>query len=72
MGYTSKDILDDIHKAEPLPSKGKMTKIVKKENANKSLDAALTDEQYQAASFIYGLILASSFNGYLQRIVRNL
>ena len=32
MGYTSKDILDDIHKAEPLPSKGKMTKIVKKEN----------------------------------------
>lgn len=56
MGYTSKDILDDIHKAEPLPSKGKMTKIVKKENANKSLDAALTDEQYQAASFIYGLI----------------
>ena len=37
MGYTSKDILDDIHKAEPLPSKGKMTKIVKKENANKSL-----------------------------------
>lgn len=56
MGYTSKEILNDIHKAEPLPSKGKITKTVKQENANKSLDASLTDEQYQAALFIYNLI----------------
>ena len=56
MGYTSKEILNDIHKAEPLPSKGKITKTVKQENANKSLDASLTNEQYQAALFIYNLI----------------
>lgn len=56
MGYTSKEILNDIHKAEPLPSKGKITKTVKQENANKSLDASLTNEQHQAALFIYNLI----------------
>ena len=30
MGYDSKAILDDIHKADPLPSKGKIDKKTKK------------------------------------------
>ena len=56
MGYTSKEILDDINRGNPLPSTGKITKQTKQENANKSLDAALTDDQYKAAKFIYDII----------------
>ena len=56
MGYTSKEILDDINRGNPLPSTGKITKQTKQENANKSLDAALTDDQYKAARFIYDII----------------
>lgn len=56
MGYDSKAILDDIHKADPLPSKGKIDKRTKLINLNKSFDALLTDDEYNAASFIYLLI----------------
>lgn len=56
MGYTSKEILNDINSGNPLPSTGKITKQTKQENANKSLDAALTDDQYKAAKFIYDII----------------
>ena len=56
MGYTSKEILNDINRGNPLPSTGKITKQTKQENANKSLDAALTDDQYKAARFIYDII----------------
>ena len=56
MGYTSKEILNDINRGNPLPSTGKITKQTKQENANKSLDAALTDDQYKAAKFIYDII----------------
>ena len=56
MGYDSKAILNDIHKADPLPSKGKIDKRTKLINLNKSFDALLTDDEYNAASFIYLLI----------------
>ena len=56
MGYDSKAILNDIHKADPLPSKGKIDKRTKLVNLNKSFDALLTDDEYNAASFIYLLI----------------
>ena len=56
MGYDSKAILDDIHKADPLPSKGKIDKKTKLINLNKSFDALLNDDEYATAEFIYFLI----------------
>ena len=56
MGYDSKAILDDIHKADPLPSKGKIDKKTKLVNLNKSFDALLDDDEYATAEFIYFLI----------------
>ncbi len=56
MGYDSKAILDDIHKADPLPSKGKIDKKTKLINLNKSFDALLDDDEYATAEFIYFLI----------------
>lgn len=56
MGYDSKAILDDIHKADPLPSKGKIDKKTKLINLNKSFDALLNDDEYATAEFIYYLI----------------
>lgn len=57
MGYDSKSILNDIHTANPLPSVGKINKHTKINNANKSLDAGLTDDQYNAAKFIFDVIV---------------
>lgn len=56
MGYDSKAILDDIHKADPLPSKGKIDKKTKLINLNKAFDALLNDDEYATAEFIYYLI----------------
>ena len=56
MGYDSKAILDDIHKADPLPIKGKIDKKTKLINLNKSFDALLDDDEYATAEFIYFLI----------------
>ena len=56
MGYDSKAILDDIHKADPLPSKGKIDKKTKLVNLNKSFDALLDGDEYATAEFIYFLI----------------
>ena len=56
MGYDSKAILDDIHKADPLPSKGKIDKKTKLINLNKAFDALLNDDEYATAEFIYFLI----------------
>ena len=56
MGYDSKAILDDIHKADPLPSKGKIDRKTKLINLNKSFDALLNDDEYATAEFIYFLI----------------
>lgn len=56
MGYSSKEILDDIHKSNPLPSKGKIDKSSKIHNLNVQIDSLLNEDEKNAGNFLYWAI----------------